>query len=157
MAAIFLEDVSVTVKWVGDTFEDGWLGPRNKYVHTVGNSANVKFVPTSNNKYTGVLAGADHGIIRLSTASKADQTKTTAEGADANFVPAFGLKLLRNNVPSANLMALYSVDGQKSWNFFANEFSNHIPPSVGVATNAIGLKFQEATPNVRYIGLSDCA
>lgn len=145
----------MTLKWVGDTFEDGWLGPRNKYIHTVGNTANVKFVPTAANKYTGVLAGADHGIIRLSAAKKPDETQTTAEEAYENFTPGFGLKLLRNNVPSANLVAMYGVDGQKSWNFFANEFSNHIAPSEGLAQKAVAVKFQTGTPNIRYVGLSD--
>ena len=141
IGGIFLEDISVSLKWVGDTFEDGWLGPRNKYIHTVGNTANVKFVPTSNNKYTGVLAGADHGIIRLSAAKQPDQSKTASQDAYENFTPGFGLKFLRNNAPSANLVAMYGVDGQPSWNFFANEFSNHIPESVGVAQKALGLKF----------------
>ena len=40
-----------------------------------------------------------------------------------------GLKFLRDGVDSANLVAMYSVDGQESWNFFKNDFSNHIPES----------------------------
>ena len=42
-----------------------------------------------------------------------------------------GLKFLRDGVDSANLVAMYSVDGQESWNFFKNDFSNHIPESGG--------------------------
>ena len=41
--------------------------------------------------------------------------------------PGIGLKFLRDGVDSANMMAMFSVEGQESWNFFKNNFSNHIP------------------------------
>ena len=59
-----------SLKWVGDTFENGLMGPRNKYIHTVGNTALVKYTVVHNNEgYTGIFAsGSDHGLIRLSAA-----------------------------------------------------------------------------------------
>jgi len=89
-----------SLQWVGDTFENGLFGPRNKYIHTVGNTATVKFTPVSNNEgYTGIFAsGADHALIRLSLAKQPDQTKTTAAEALDNFIPGFGLKFLRDGV-----------------------------------------------------------
>ena len=49
-----------------------------------------------------------------------------------NTAPGMGLKFLRDGMDSANLVAMYSVDGQESWNFFKNDFSNHIPRLVQV-------------------------
>ena len=59
---------------------------------------------------------------RLSLALEPDTEKL-------NTAPGMGLKFLRDGVDSANLVAMYSVDGQESWNFFKNDFSNHIPES----------------------------
>ena len=41
--------------------------------------------------------------------------------------PGMGLKFLRDGMDSANLLAMFAVEGQESWNFFKNDFSNHIP------------------------------
>ena len=72
-AGVFLESMKPTIDWVGDTFENGWMGPRNKYIHSVGNTATVKFVKSSNSEgYTGIFEGADYGIIRLSAAVQPD-------------------------------------------------------------------------------------
>jgi hypothetical protein len=60
-----------------------------------------------------------------------------------------GLKFLRDGVSSANLVAMYSVNGQKSWNFFANDFSTFIAEAEGMALKAIAKKFATATPIVR--------
>lgn len=38
-----------------------------------------------------------------------------------------GLKFLRDGVDSANLVAMFSVDGQPSWNFFENDWTTIIP------------------------------
>lgn len=68
-----------------------------------------------------------------------------------------GLKFLRDKVPSANLVAMYSVNGQASWNFFKNKFSNHIGPVVGSATAVLAKKFSTGTPYIQTVGLSDFA
>jgi len=52
-----------------------------------------------------------------------------------------GLKFLRDNVDSANLVAMYSVDGQDTFNFFANDFKNHIPNSTSIATYTLAAHF----------------
>ena len=64
-----------------------------------------------------------HLFSRLSLALEPDTEKL-------NTAPGMGLKFLRDGMDSANLVAMYSVDGQESWNFFKNDFSNHIPESV---------------------------
>ena len=57
---------------------------------------------------------------------------------------------------SANLVAMYSVNGQDSWNFFLNDFTTHIAPA-GLDLIPLALKFSEATDYVQYVGLSDMA
>jgi len=48
--------MSPTLQWVGDTFENGWTGVRNKYIHSDGNAATVKFTTVPNNEgYTGIF------------------------------------------------------------------------------------------------------
>ncbi|CDW84335.1 UNKNOWN [Stylonychia lemnae] len=159
LGGLFVEGMSSTLKWVGDTFENGWLGVRSKYIHTVGNTAQVKYTPVSNSEgYTGIFAsGADHGLIRLSAAKQFDKTKSTAAEAYDNFTPGFGLKFLRDGVPSGNLVAMYGVNGFDSWNFFKMDFSNHIPDAQGLALTLVAKKFATATPFVQYVGLSDIA
>ena len=127
-AGLFIESMDPTMHWVGDTFQNGWTGPRNKYIHTVGSSATFKFVPSAENTFTGVFEGTDHGIIRFSVGGQPDFTKTTAEGAgNGNFAPGVGVKFLRDGIPSGNMVAMYSTAGQPSWNFFEFDFTNHIP------------------------------
>lgn len=136
LGKIFLESMSPSLHWVGDTFENGWTGVRNKYIHSVGNVGTVKYTPVENNEgYTGIFkSGADHGLIRLSAAKEPSESKKTAEQAFDNFVPGFGLKFLRDGVPSGNMVAMYDVMGTQSWNFFKQDFTNHIgmPGSVAL-------------------------
>lgn len=156
LAGLFTESMDPSLKFVGDTFQDGLFGPRKKLIHSVGSVAQVKFVPTANLEgYTGLFQGADHGLIRLSLAKQPDPTKTSAAQAFDNFAPGFGLKFLRDGHQSANMVAMYSVDGQASWNFFKNDFTNHIPPAIGTAQKLLAKKFQQGTPFITYVGLSD--
>ena len=68
-----------------------------------------------------------------------------------------GLKFLRDGVDSANLVAMYSVDGQDTFNFFANDFKNHIPNSTTVLTYTLAAHFSSETQWVTEVGLSDYA
>lgn len=57
-----------------------------------------------------------------------------------------GLKFLRDGIDSANLVAMYSVNGQPNdWNFFSNDFTNHIGSAKTVALKALAKKFSTAT------------
>ena len=73
-----------------------------------------------------------------------------------NTAPGMGLKFLRDGVDSANLVAMYSVNGQDSWNFFKNDFTNHIGPG-GLDLVPLEIKFSEATNYISEVGLSDWA
>jgi len=116
----------------------------------VGTVGRVEWRSVGSHNYTGVFKGATHGIARLSLATEPDPTqqKTT---------PGMGLKFLRDNIDSANLVAMNSVDGQQSWNFFKLNFSNHIPRPQGKALLPVAVKFATATRNIQQVGLSDWA
>ena len=71
--------------------------------------------------YTGIFnGGADYGYVRFSTATPPDTVTP-------NMKPGMGVKLLRDGQDSANFVSMYSVDGQDTLNFFAKQWSNHIP------------------------------
>jgi len=61
--------------------------------------------------------------------------------------PGIGLKFVRDGVDSANLVSMYKTQGQPTWNFFANDFSNNIPPLTG-GLLFLGEKFSSYTDYV---------
>jgi len=96
-------------------------------------------------------------LIRLSLAAKPDLSKTTPAGAFDNFTPGFGLKFLRDDIESANILAMFGVNGFDSWNFFEKDASNHIGPATGFKIKALVKKFTSATPHTNTMGLSQWA
>jgi hypothetical protein len=107
--------MQVTVDLVSDYFPTG----RSKVIHTYGAVCPVKFVSSNAHDYTGVFTGIEHGLIRLSLAKKPDKTTT---------IPGAAIKFLLDGVPSVNFMAMASLSGQPSYNFFKMDFSNVVPP-----------------------------
>ena len=117
----------------------GQVTSPSKVIHTVGVVGRVEWRDLGGHDYSGIFKGAQHGLARwvsvssttcasfprLSLALEPDTSKL-------NTAPGMGLKFLRDGMDSANLVAMYSVDGQESWNFFKNDFSNHIPRLVHV-------------------------
>ena len=97
---------------------------RIKVIHTVGSIAKTEYISTNDHPYTGVFKGRSQAILLASLAIEADPSIKFKDGAKTNFNPTFGLKFLRDRFPSANLLVLYSSNGQNSWNFFKNNFSN---------------------------------
>ena len=121
---------------------------RTKFIHSVGVVGKVEWKDAGGHPYTGVFKGAKYGIARLSHAQYADNSSRTLPA------PGMGLKFLRSGHDSANLLAMYSVAGQESWNFFENDLMNHIP-ALNVGSWLLGFKFRTATPNIRQVGISD--
>jgi len=149
LAEIFFEDMCPTMWNEGDELPTAWTGnTRQKYIHSIGNVATVELVSSGTHPYTGLFKGAQYGVVRLSMAAEpsADVLNTT---------PGIGLKFLRDGIDSSNLVAMFGVDGQPSWNFFANDFTNHIPAAESTALVLLADKFATATPYVQYVGLSD--
>ena len=123
---------------LGDELECGWTGCRNKTIHAQGVVGKVKWENLGGHSYTGMFRGADTGYVRLSEAAPTD-TKTP------NLKPGMGVKLLRDGADSANFVAMYSVDGQPTLNFFANDFSNHIPASTSLSLKPLEFHFSGET------------
>jgi hypothetical protein len=101
---------------------DFGLQERKKLIHSV--SANGRFaLKTVPNPWTGIFSSGTgnetDGIIRFSASAE-----PTASG---NFGPGVSLKILRDGVSSANFLAMFSLTGQPSFNFFENTLSNHPP------------------------------
>lgn len=97
-----------------------------------------------------MFKGADSGYARLSVAKPVD-TRTP------NLAPGMGVKLLRDGVDSANFVCMFSVDGQDSLNFFANDFVNHIPDIKSIALKPLEARFATATDWIQAVGLSEMA
>jgi hypothetical protein len=133
---------------------------RIKYIHSVGTVAQVKFVSSGDHEYTGIFKGADAGIVRLSSALDQDP-KAKYQGPQTtgkSLAPGFGLKFLRDGIKSCNLVAMYSVDGQSSHNFFSNIHTNQIGNPIGIPVQVLAQKFATAKSSdgwVGKVGLSD--
>mmetsp|Transcript_30912 Transcript_30912/g.46932 ORF Transcript_30912/g.46932 Transcript_30912/m.46932 type:complete len:351 (-) Transcript_30912:98-1150(-) len=143
---MFSKDLSPTVDHYSDfiPYEGG------KPFHSVGAVATVKFDTSDNNStFTGIFAeGSHHGVIRLSLALGI---------ANSKYVPGLALKFLRNGMYSANVMAMESIDGQESGNFFERDFSNHITEAKLFTRKILERKFARTYAPPGMVGLSDIA
>ena len=107
----FEQDMNLTYDVVTDTMPVNRL----KKTHPVGLTAKIEFISSGDHPYTGMFRGSEHALMRIS-----DTTKTTPEVPKT--APGFGLKFLRDGMSSANILAMFSFDGQKSFNFFKNRW-----------------------------------
>jgi len=104
MPELFTMDMKASFDTKGDALKGLMFRSRPKYIHSVGATGKVSFVPNGNaHRFSGMFMGADYGIIRLSSAANPSSSQPLA--------PGFGLKFLRNNRDSANLVAMFGVDG----------------------------------------------
>lgn len=155
MIKMFFSDMLGTFSHSGDKMPDEY---RKKYIHSVGLVGKLKFVSTGDHRFTGIFRGCKNMIGRFSTASNSDTSKTTAEGAKDNFAPGMALKCFRSKKDSANLIAMFSVEGQASWNFFKNDFTNHIPEEANTfLMRKVAQTFSKATPFVATLGTAKAA
>ena len=109
----------------GDTFGYNSRGKqgREKFIHCQGNIGRVSLVANPN-PFTGIFQGAKNGFMRLSSAKDPSSN-------NSDLTPGMGLKFVRSNVDSANLVAMYSVNGNPKGdtNFFSQDFTNHLGPA----------------------------
>ena len=155
LATVLAETMSPTMDTPGDVLPCSWFSPligcRPKGIHSVGVVGKIKFVANpDNNLYDGIFKGADYGIIRLSTAIP---TLPILK----EMTPGMGIKFLRDYVDSANIVGMYSVDGQPSYNFFEHDWSNHVPDVKGAKLIPLAEKFSLVSKFIQTIGLSDMA
>jgi len=116
----------------GDELEEG----RRKLIHAFGAEARLRLVisPAAAGDYTGIFrSGAECMIGRFSLAAKS--TATTS-------IPGLALKIfIDGDQPSINLHLMHSLDGQAGQNYFAQTFSNILPPPDGFPGRLIASLF----------------
>ena len=119
----------------GDELEPG----RRKLIHAFGAEARLRLVinPGAAGGYTGIFAsGAPCVIARFSLASKP---------ATNSSIPGLALKIfIDGDQPSLNLHLMHSVDDQAGHNFFANTFSNILPPANALAKRVLSAGFERS-------------
>lgn len=106
---------------------------------------------SSSSPFTGVLKAGNtgHGLVRMGSALPVDEK--------SGVVPGLGIKFMRSKVPSASFVSLVSLSPlpNNEYNFFADTFSNHIPPAEGLAATALAKKFTQKSGCPTQVGLSD--
>ena len=110
---LFDQDMNLSFDTVSDTMPTG----RIKRTHPRGVTTLMEYIPTYDHEYTGIFRGCKHVVQRISEFSL-----TTPEAPKT--APGFGVKFLRDGMASANLFAMFAFDGQPSFNFFKNRWSN---------------------------------
>jgi hypothetical protein len=93
---------------------------RKRLIHTYGSVAKIIYTPISSTPaFTGLFSSVVPCIIRASVV-KYDPK---------NLMPGIAIKFLVDGHPSLNIHALHNIDGQgKNYDYFANPFTNIIPP-----------------------------
>ena len=153
LLTIFLESMEPSFDNLGDVFE----GDRKKLIHSVGNVAKAKFISSPDSPYTGIFKGSSQVLVRLSTAKDFDTSKTKPQGAYGNFVPGMAIKFLRDGIHSTNILAMKSVMGQNSWNFFYHDFTNDfdLPSDADMSLQLLSRKFMSVTSYIGSLGLKE--
>jgi len=149
LAEFTFEDMSATFDTAKDT-----MPHKKKLIHARGTVAPVKFVPTfdAQSKYSGLFrSGGDSCILRISLA----HTPYDNQG----YAPGIALKCYRDNQPSGNIIAMYSLDGQKEdWDFFKNGHTNIISEPESFALKSVeALTFKRASKCPVWLSLKQFA
>jgi len=134
-----------------DLYSDEMTAGRQKVIHSVGSVCKFNLKIAGDSPFTGVLKANNvaRGLVRMGSALPVD--------LKSGVVPGIGVKFLRSNVPSGNLVALYSLAPlpDNSYNFFEKTLSNHIGPAEGLAPKVLGKKFEQKSSCITMVGLSD--
>ena len=133
-----------------ERFRDDLPYTHAKRIRSVGGVGLVTWHPSeSQHPYTGFFAtGTPYALIRLSYTKPSDTSGTT---------PGLSLKLFRDGIPSSNMLAMESLEGQTSGNFFEFDFSNHLAPATTRLLQYVGRRFgRYSCPSTRT-GLSEIA
>jgi len=144
-AGIFAESVKTTFEDLSDVANHG----RTKYIHSVGAVAQVELQVAPSSPFTGIFAtGSSRALLRLSTAK---------EPSSSSITPGFGLKFLRDNATSGNLVAMPGLDGQSDFNIWKLNYTNHLTLPTSWALKIVAQKFTQASRCPLMVGLTDIA
>jgi hypothetical protein len=153
---ILLEDMNTTFDFVGDDMPAQYLiMERPKLIHSVGVIAPIQYTPQpGSTPYTGFFQGTNTAYVRLSLAGP----PTTDPPL---IIPGLSLKFLREGVGSASIMAMFSIQGQVSFNYFEHDLTNHPPypdpNNISDAQYLLFEHFKDASDFPNYLGVSALA
>jgi len=154
---LFIESMDASFDTVADDLP--YQGPfglirREKLIHGVGAIGQIKWRSVGNHPYTGIFKGSNYAFARFSWA-KAPQL-----GSAHPYLPGVAFKFLRDGQKSANFMAMTSLLGVDTPNFFANDITNHLP-DLSPQSDLIILKLKDAFAKASkwpmMVGISDLA
>lgn len=143
--AMTRQELEIKGQNVSDFAPAGW----KKLIHSRGAVAKVKLEITDKH-YSGVFSGAECALLRLSLTFK--------PGGSKGVAPGLALKVLRDGTHSANISALYGIDGQgEDFNFFRNTLSNIVDPGKTFGAKMMHNLFEKASPFPEEIKIEDMA
>lgn len=144
--AMTFQELKQKTDYDSDFAPKGW----KKYLHRKGVLAQVEIISKSDHPYTGVFKGAPCALVRLSL--------TYNPKGDKPVAPGLALKVLRDKTPSANISALYTLDGQgKDFNFFKYPLSNIVPVGDNLGQKLIHRLFKRVSDYPEELMLRDLA
>lgn len=145
--SLFAQDMNASYDAVTDTMPLG----RKKVTHPVGCVSKVEFIAHPDSPYTGIFRGSKHAIMRIS-----DTVKSVPHVSKT--VPGHGIKFLRDGMYSANWFAMFSFDGQPSFNFFKNRWTTILrEPNNECARQTIGKHLSGVTDHPGATSVMDLA
>lgn len=145
--AFFKQDMNLSFDHNGDTMPEG----RVKRTHPRGVTALIEFVPHPETPYTGCFRGFKHGVMRISEFSQ-----TTPE--TPKTAPGHAVKCLRDGMSSGNWFAMFAFDGQPSFNFFKNRWTNILREMDNdCARETIGKHLAEVSDHVGAMSVMELA
>jgi len=153
LLGLFTENDNVSGNWHSDLFPPN----RMKLIHSVGAAALISWRPASSMiPYTGIFATGAIGLVRAASATEPSTDWFT--GAKS-MTPGLSLKFFRDNVESSNVLALWSLNGMNSFNFFRDGgFMNHVGAGNLSFTEQLLLdKFKTVSSQPGLVGTSDLA
>ena len=110
---LFDEDPNAWYDTVSDTMPLNMM----KRVYPRGVTMLAEFIPTADTPYTGMFKGSKNAVMRI-----AEFTITTPELPKT--APGAEIKFLRDGMSSGNMRTAFAFDGQPSFNYFKNRYSN---------------------------------
>lgn len=159
-ASITDTDLNHTINLSFDRYSDEYPTKRTKVIHTHGTVASVRLDPIANNLgFTGLLAGAEHGVIRTSIVHDPYAPCVGVPFTDACFTPGTALKMFRDYTFSGNINTMYELgEGQGlNYNFMANQQKIWVPSVPGLAAWALQTIFSHAGSPPNKLSLDEFA